>query len=242
MATKAITTQTVPLGRIFLNTANPRHEPVSAEANTIEKLCSKENVQELARDIVRHGTNPLDLVGLVPIDARKTERGQPNFIVAEGNRRVCALKLLNDPDLAPANLRKAFETLSTKAQTITTVTAVVFPTMDDARLWMDRIHNGFQGGIGRRSWTADQKARNDGGNKNKLAQLVLDYAEQHRMLNAGERTRRLTTAQRFLNNDVLQETVGIDQSDPDVLNRTRPKEEFDIMLEDLLEIWLRVSK
>lgn len=239
MAIKPITTQTVPLGRIFLNTENPRHEPVSAEANAIEKLCSNENIQELARDIVRHGTNPLDLVGLVPIDGRKIEKGNPTFIVAEGNRRVCALKLLNDPDLAPASLRKAFETLSAQVPTITAVTAVVFPTMKEARLWMDRIHNGFQGGIGRRSWNADQKARNDGGNKNRLAQLMLDYAEQHKMLNAGERNRKLTTAQRFFGNDVFQETIGIDQTDPDILNRTRPKEEFDIMLKrfvkDLVE-------
>ena len=30
--------------------------------------------------------------------------GDKAYLAAEGNRRLCALKLLNDPDLAPADM------------------------------------------------------------------------------------------------------------------------------------------
>jgi len=95
---------------------------------------------------------------------------------------------------------------------------------------MDRIHNGFQDGIGRKNWNADQKARNDGGNKNKIALGLLDYAEKLRMITADERARKLTTAQRFLSNDVFREMLGVDPSDPENINRMRPKAEFDILV------------
>src|SRR4029079_1880107 len=100
MATDAIITRTFPLGRIFLNLETPRHEPVTTEAGAIERLCAKEDVPALARDIVLHGTNPLELIGLIQVDARKTEESNPSYFAVEGNRRVCALKLLNDPELA----------------------------------------------------------------------------------------------------------------------------------------------
>lgn len=230
MAISPTSTESVSLSRIFLNSENPRHERMSAESATIEYLCKKENILELARDIVRHGINPLELTGLVPIDKKKTNRSKPSFIVAEGNRRICALKLLIDPDLAPAQLRKSFEELSKNWNKINAVTAVIFNTMDDARIWMDRIHNGFQDGIGRKNWNADQKARNDGGNKNKIALGLLDYAEKLRMITADERARKLTTAQRFLSNDVFREMLGVDRSDPKNINRIRPKAEFDILV------------
>lgn len=230
MTLKSITTRPVPLGRIFLNLENPRHEPVTTEANAIERLCAKEDVPALARDIVRYGTNPLELVGLVPVDPQKSDAKNPSYLVAEGNRRVCALKLLNDPELAPAHLRKQFESLARSWSPITTISSVIFPSVKEARLWMGRIHNGPQGGIGRKDWDSEQKTRFDGSSKNKVAQSLLDYAEQLKMLNTAERSRKLTTAQRFLSNDVFRETLGIDQADPDNLGRTRPKAEFDTIL------------
>jgi hypothetical protein len=230
MTTKAIATRQVSLGRIFLNLENPRHEPVTTEANAIERLCTKEDVPALARDIVRYGTNPLELVGLVPVDAQKTDQSNPSYFVAEGNRRVCALKLLNDPELAPANLRKAFEGLAKNWSPAKTINSAIFPSLKEARLWMGRIHNGPQGGIGRKDWDSEQKTRFDGSSKNKIAQSLLDYAEQLKMLNAAERSRKLTTAQRFLGNDVFRETLGVDSTDPDNLGRTRPKSEFDTIL------------
>lgn len=223
------TEATVPLGKIFLALDNPRHEPVETEPEAIERLCNEEEVLPLARDIVRHGMSPLERLALVPVDPKKRTGG--SYYVAEGNRRVCALKLLADPDLAPAKLRKNFEKLAEGwSSPITSIAAPVFRDQDAVRIWLDRTHSGPQGGIGRKTWNADQKQRFSGSSKNKLAQDVLDYAEAEGMITAEERKGKLTTAQRFLNPEGFQETLGIDRSNPDELTRTRPKDEFDAML------------
>ena len=219
---------TVPLGKLFLALNNPRHEPVETEQEAIERLCKEEDVYPLAKDIVRYGLSPLERLALVPVDPKKRTNG--TYYVAEGNRRVCALKLLADPDLAPARLRKKFEKLSETWDTpITSLTAPVFRDEQTVRIWLDRTHSGPQGGLGRKTWNSEQKQRFTGSPKNKLAQEILDYAETEGMISAQERKGKLTTAQRFLTPE-FQELLGIDRSNRNGLSRTRPKDEFDAML------------
>jgi hypothetical protein len=194
-------------------------------------------VFSLAPDITKHGINPLERVVLIPVNA--TGGRITGYVMAEGNRRLCALKLLGDPDLAPADLRKSFQDLATRWTPITSLPAVVFDSMEAGRIWLERIHSGYQGGIGRRDWNSDQKQRFSGGAKNRTAQLFLDYAETEGMITPEQRKGKLTTVQRFIGNDVFRELLGIDQSDPEQLQRTRPKPDFDILakrfVRDLLE-------
>lgn len=217
----------VPISRIFLALNNPRFEVVETENEAIDRLL-KEDVLALARDIVSHGLNPLERFAMTPIG--KTQSGEPTYWVAEGNRRACALKLLSDPDLAPPKYRKSFEKLAESWTPLKTIAAVVFSDQDTLRIWLDRTHSGTQGGIGRKTWDADQKQRFSGSSKNALAQALLDYAEAQGMITKEERQGKLTTTQRFFNSEASQEIMGIDRSSVDELRRTRPKADFDAML------------
>ena len=219
----------VPVNRIFLYLENPRHEPVENEQKAIEHLCAKENVFPLARDISRHRLSPLERLALIPTGRRSSSEATQAYFAAEGNRRICAIKLLNDPDLAPANLRKAFEKLSESWTPVKTISAAIFNDIEDVRLWLDRVHSGPQGGVGRKDWTSEQKTRFDGDSKNRSSQSLLDYAEREKFLTKEDRAGKLTTVQRFIGNDVFRETLGFDHSDPDEPSRTRPKGEFDII-------------
>ncbi|NJM50624.1 MAG: hypothetical protein HC843_06890 [Sphingomonadales bacterium] len=221
------TPDSILLSRIFLLHSNPRHEPFDSEAEAITYLCEKEDVYSLARDVVKFGLNPIELCGVIPADKKKTGG---TFFVAEGNRRICALKLLSDPELAPPKYRKQFAKLAEGWTPVKTVTAVKFEDIETIRIWLDRIHNGAQGGIGRRQWNAEQKARFDGGNKNKASQALLDYAEQVGMITPEQREGKLTTVQRFLSNQTFRESLGFDQDNPEQPSRTRPKEDFDTIL------------
>ncbi|MFZ1961846.1 MAG: hypothetical protein WAU63_11435 [Methylovirgula sp.] len=118
----------VPVGRIFLWTHNPRHPPLENESKVIAQLCAKEDVYPLARDIAKHGLNPLERFGVVPVDKKKSGHAGPNYYANEGNRRLCAVKLLHDRELAPPNLRKAFQKLADDEATvmINTVSVVAF--------------------------------------------------------------------------------------------------------------------
>lgn len=220
----------VPVGRIFLALENPRHEPFDTEAQVIDYLCDKEDVYPLARDIAKHGLNPLERLALIPVNKRQSASGPINYYAAEGNRRICALKLLDDPELAPAKYRRPFAKLAETWMPIKSVQAAVFKDANDFELWLYRIHNGAQGGTGRRDWNADQKQRFSGSSKNRTALALLDYAEAEGMISPEERKGKLTTVQRFVGNDVFSEVLGLDRSNPEEIGRTRPKPEFDTLV------------
>ena len=93
----------VEVDRIFLDQENPRHKPYKTQAEVIDYLCNHESILSLARDIAKYGLNPIEQFAL--LDDDESDEDNPAYIVAEGNRRICALKLLHDPDLAPAKLR-----------------------------------------------------------------------------------------------------------------------------------------
>ena len=224
--------KTVSLDRIYLDLENPRHEPYDTQAETIDYLCKRESILPLAKDIVKNGLNPLELFALIPgSDDEQAE----TYFVAEGNRRICALKLLDDPDLAPAKQRKSFEKLSGEWDGQETVQCVLFADRDDVDIWLSRIHNGEQGGIGRRKWNADQSQRHSGDAKNRTALAVLDYAEQNRMISAEDRKGKLTTVQRYLANKLVRDAMGVDASNPDEISRDRSKKDFDLLLTKFLD-------
>ena len=169
----------VPIGRIFLDLTNPRHVELATEDEVIEYLCDNEDVWSLARDIAQIGLNPLERVALIPV------RGQKDaFTMAEGNRRLCALKLLADPDRAPPRHRKGFETLAAQRTPPKTFAAVLFDSDEEVRPWLERMHNGAHDGRGRRAWSAEQSQRYSGSNKNKVAQAFLDYAQGASLISA----------------------------------------------------------
>ncbi len=210
--------------RIFLYEENPRHEPLANEDEVIAYLCKDEQVFNLARSISEAGTNPLALLGVVQLPGSGRASTKKTYQAWEGNRRICAIKLLNDPDRAPANLRKDFARLAATSGhvPIRKVNAVVFDDHDDLRFWMGIIHDGAQGGVGLLDWDAEQKARHFGSNRNKVALAVLDAAEALGLITKDEREGRITTAQRFLNRSVVREAIGIDATNPDDVTYNRP--------------------
>ena len=164
-------TDRMPVLDLLLNRENPRHEPKSDQEQIIAHLCTDEQIEALAKHISLHGPNPLEQVAVF--------RSEGNLIVAEGNRRVCAMQLLNDPEKAPKDLRAKFRKLSQNKLVPEDVNLLIFDEYSDAKPWLEIIHGGQQDGVGRRTWTAEQKTRSISRNsRDTLAQRILDYAEQ----------------------------------------------------------------
>ena len=84
-----VTRLEVEVDRIFLDQDNPRHKPYDTQSEVIEYLCTHESILSLARDIVAHGLNPIEQFALIPDDNAGDDAS--TFVVAEGNRRICAL-------------------------------------------------------------------------------------------------------------------------------------------------------
>jgi ParB-like nuclease domain len=89
---------------------NPRInvEASDKESDIIRKLIVHEEVQDLARKIAKTGLLPGERIIVVQ------EKGQ--WVVLEGNRRICACKLLLSPQLVPAEFRKTFPKITTASE------------------------------------------------------------------------------------------------------------------------------
>ncbi len=225
----------IAVDRVFLDQENPRHEPYQNQSEVIEYLCKEEQVLEIAKDIAKNGLNPLEEFALIS-DNMSDKEQNGTFVAAEGNRRLCALKLLHDPDLAPTDKRRGFEIAAETWRPIHEISAVVFDDRDAVKLWRDRTHSGLAGGVGRKQWNAEQKARHTGSNsKNKLAQPILDYMEEKGFITPQERKGRLSTVQRYLSNPNMRDALGINITDSDNILRIRPLKEFEIVLKKFTE-------
>lgn len=223
-----VTRLEVEVDRIFLDQDNPRHKPYDTQSEVIEYLCTHESILSLARDIVANGLNPIEQFALIPDDNAGDDAS--TFVVAEGNRRICALKLLHDPDLAPAKLRNGFTQAASGWAGIGPLPCVSFEDRAAVDLWLTRIHDGEQGGIGRRKWSADQSARHSGSDKDKLALTILDYAEKKGLISGEERKGKLTTVTRYVTKAPIQAALGIDATNLNKIQVTRRSGDFDALL------------
>lgn len=209
---------TVNVLDIYLDSENPRHEPIDNQPEIIAHLCQNELVRNLGRDIAENGLSPFDNIGLI-----KNKSGK--YIVIEGNRRVCSLILLNDPDRCHnKEQEKYFRKLSNSSSIFPSqITCPLFENREAADIWLERRHEGELGGIGTKRWTAEQKTRHSAkkgkSNDNALALALIDYGKKYNFLPQNLEGKFLTTASRFLGNPYFRQTLGIvsGRSDADVV-------------------------
>lgn len=166
------------INKLLLDVDNPRF-PTSAEnqRDAIAKMLELQydRIYRLAKDIVAKGLDPSENILVYP-----SEEEDGFFVVAEGNRRVTALKLLLSPKLAPSEkARKAFEKLKiTQPNDIKIINNCVLFDDDDYEHWVNLKHTGQNGGVGRVEWTAPEKARHMARmGKQSLGNQVLTFLE-----------------------------------------------------------------
>jgi hypothetical protein len=153
--------QGISVGNLLLDLANYRHGKKPSQKDARDAIIAEQGKKlvKLAEDIVTEGLSPIDL-SLV-VDAND---GNQNFVVVEGNRRLTAINLLLNPELAQGTpIHASFVKLSkAKADAIPKViNCVIAPSKVAARTWIDRKHaNGLEG-AGTEQWTAMAKARAD---------------------------------------------------------------------------------
>jgi len=226
---------TMKISQLCVAPDNPRHEEVNGEIEAIRELCKSENIEVLARDIQLHGVSPAERLIVMAVDEDEDDPKRDQYFVAEGNRRICALKLLHDPELAPSNIRKQIQTYADKWNKIDELDVVIIRDAEARRFWMQRIHDGEQGGKGRKRWNAEQKTRFSGTGRNMLAQALLDYSEEQNFLLKADRAGRLSHMARLVGNALVKEALGVivDRGYDD-LHRIRSKSDFDLVLQILL--------
>ena len=210
--------KTLELSKISLDLENPRHETLDTEAEAIAHLFEEEKTFPLAKDIAENGLSPFERFAVVKKD-------DGSFFCAEGNRRICALKLLTNPKLAPPNFQDAFIKAAEDWRPIKNLNVVEFKDRDEAQPWISRIHAGPDSGRGRLPWNSEQKTRwslkqkgqNNILDERQFALAVLDYAEEHGYILKKDRDGRLSTVKNQLSNRLLRKVIGLEERNVDSL-------------------------
>ena len=158
----------LPLSRLLLDEENFRIDEVDQQLDALLALLRQQKdgkkIFNLARHIVEHGRlAPGERLLVIPNDRVPLE-DDDYYIVMEGNRRVAALKLLEDPSLIelhyPALYRRFLE-LSPRApkHLFQAVPCVVLPDRDTALEWVETKHSTDLDGVGVEKWDARATAR-----------------------------------------------------------------------------------
>lgn len=197
----------VSFSKLHFDPVNPRGEPEPDEEKIRELFGSQPETLILATHLAENGQNPLDRLGII-----EHPKLPGHFVIREGNRRLCAMQLLRDPDRAPTEAtRKAFQKVASTGRPISDgVQAVLFHEKHKARVWMSVKHEGPQGGLGTLQWGSREKTRfNREGttgitrpkNPNRQAEALLTYAVKEGLITLEERELiALTTITRYLPN------------------------------------------
>ena len=138
--------------RLHLDLRNPRlgRPAVDTEVEAMARLLKEfgTKIIGLARSIAEHGLNPTESWAIVHEDGK--------YVVLEGNRRLVACRLLDNPNKAPDSETAAtFERIKRGVRTAGSYlnpSCVEFEHRADARYWIHLKHHGAGSGEGTAAW------------------------------------------------------------------------------------------
>jgi hypothetical protein len=208
----------IPLARLRLNHENDRHGPLPSEQECIQWLLMhhRDHMINLAKDIAEHGVSPIDGILVLP----GGEDAPGDFVVWEGNRRVAAFKLLDDPNRChDSKSRQRFTEIGNKAKVAIPrdIECTVAPSIEEAERLIELRHQGPQDGIGTLAWDARQKSRHQQrlGKRGRYAfsQQVLDAVTDKLDHELKQKVQGkefpISTLDRILNNTYAREFLGL---------------------------------
>ena len=144
----------IPIKQLLLDTENPRlpgfveHE----EQQILEYLARATSIEELMQAIGENGFFPGE-----PLIACPNSTDENKYTVIEGNRRLTALRLLQNPSLVPSTVprHRAIDEMASRASyKPSTVPVVIFENREEVVVYLGHRHI-----TGVKSWSSLSKAR-----------------------------------------------------------------------------------
>ncbi|HEY7285065.1 MAG TPA: hypothetical protein VH497_06475 [Vicinamibacterales bacterium] len=212
-------TLTLAPADLLLDEQNPRIEqPNAGQQRALQALAHHldRKLLKLALDIVENGIDPSNLPIVLPVV------GTPaRYVVLEGNRRLAALKVLENPDTVSDAVKptvlKALRRLSKTYQSnpIDTIECVVVRDRDAARHWIELRHTGLNEGAGIMPWGSDEAARyKSRTGASEIHSQALDFLQQRGDLTPEARRKvPATTLKRLIETPVVRAKIGIEKQD-----------------------------
>ena len=201
---------------LLTNAENPRlPQPNQGQREALRSLARHQGrkLLVLAKDILSNGLNPADLPIVMPA---KGDRGR--YIVLEGNRRLVALRALENPELFAGAVDdavlKEMRRLTKRYQDspVEIVNCVSVKNSDESRHWIELRHTGENAGAGIVPWGSDEAARFRARTRGmELHSQALEFLERGGYLSAEERRNvPATSFRRLLGTPEVRAKVGIE--------------------------------
>ncbi len=167
----------IPLEQLHFSWNNPRCLFVESEEDALCELLLDQGgdkrtnkIVSLAKSIVECGWSPSELLIAKPSEKDNT------YTVVEGNRRLAALKCLDNPNILPdsfVTVKAVFEKLPISL--VSAVRCYVTDDQTEINELIERRHSGQRGGAGIIPWNSEQRARfmeRVSGKSDKVVQLI----------------------------------------------------------------------
>jgi hypothetical protein len=207
--------QIIPLADLLADGGNPRLTQASeGQRDTLRALAVEQGrkLVVLARDIIKHRLNPADPFYVIQLDD-----GTQRFVVLEGNRRLAALRALENPDLfdgaVKANVLTLLRRLGKRYREapIENVQCALFRDREEANHWIELRHTGFNSGAGIVKWGSDAASRFKAriGGSEGIETQAYNFLERRGDITPEQRRVGATTLQRLLQTPRFREKVGL---------------------------------
>lgn len=205
---------------LLLDTGNYRTGKQNDQREAIRALIEeqKNKLIHLAQDIISNGLSPLERIMVSPVAG---EKGR--YVVIEGNRRVAAIKLVLQPDLAAdTTWHNAFKRLHKQlpGQVPKRLTCTVVASKEEGFPWIERRHDTGLRGAGLEPWkTIAQYRAHAARGKSAPAIDVLEFAIAHVQLDPDVAERvagqdfPITNLERLLDSAYISEQLDLDRGE-----------------------------
>lgn len=209
------TRKTIKIKNLIVNPENYRHNPVENEEDALKIMLDtyEDKIRKLFEDILKDGTNPSDLTIVTPNGNK--------FIVLEGNRRLIALKIINDIDILKFIKPKLYSIYkkiidNNKSNIdVSEIECCVFEDAADADKWIELKHTGENKGVGTVQWNTLQRKRFDESlGKNDVSLDLINYIQTvnfYRNDLKGKLSQiKLSNLKRLITDPHIRESIGLD--------------------------------
>lgn len=222
----------VPLNMIELDEHNHRYPTTSSQREALQTILNDQKIKlvNLARDIIEHGLNPSELVIII-----SHPDYQDKYVVVEGNRRVAALKILENPRLlneiqVDTNIVNAFERASpnliSRFDTPVELNACLVANRNVADTWIERKHGNEMDGVGTVKWSTHQKRQFESKRgAPAIEQQVIEFLLAKELLNKDDAAEiHMSTLSRIVGDPDVRRHIGLDREKGQLYKKYPDKE------------------
>lgn len=214
---------------LLIDAENPRLPLPNTGQREAQRALSEHQKQKLlvlATDIVKNGLDPSNLpIVMAAHDDLK------RYIVLEGNRRLTALKALENPEslvgAVDNEVLAKLRDLSSKYQAapIELVSCVLVKNRDEANHWVELRHTGLNEGAGVMPWGSDESSRfRTRSGRAEINSQALDILEKHGHLTPEKRRNvPASSFKRLLATPELRAKIGLDLRNGELILLGEPK-------------------